>query len=872
MIKRVRLKNWRSHYDTDLRFDEGTNVIIGINGAGKSSVLEAIFFALFGPPEKGYYERVLREGAAEGSVELVFEVKGKEYSVRRVFTAKGQKLAELRGAKTIITERAKDVDSEIIKILGMDQKLFKEAVYARQNEMAYILRDAKPQERKQLFDDLIELGEFSTAKQIVTRVRNRLKRELDLFRGQNWEEARQKAEETLENLEKRRSTTLAQIRELEEKLSEAKERLTELSKRGDELQKRVQELNEIREKIARIQGAIREKEAALHKIEEKWGTVEEASEGDLKKIDMEIQQAEDAQKELAALKKEQQILQERINELRARIQSAPKEAPNTRELEQELTRLTEAIRKTQEALRRAEASLAGVRERIKKTSERLQELKLELKRAEEVEQKLQELFEKYGNVEERLSKLREEMQEITAEIARNNAKVEQEKTFIESLHGASRCPVCGSALDEEKVQNLVVEHKKAMAKAQDAVNRLKLRLQQLQNLISDLEAANRRMQSLRQNMRSSADVKKDLSAMEEELANAREEEQRILREKEEFTVRLNELEKEREKAQRKYDEALRAEARIREIEQAKEDLKNIEAKLQQTLEKIRQREKELENKNVGILKRERERIADMIRAAEIQAKLLVERGKLQSLEESLSKLEPSEKELRETIAEQNKTEEKVNSITRLLTEYRSQLEYIERDMQRQKEELERIKEQINAARRKEEIKSALEKMESALAGTQEIVRNARIMAINKVLNIVWREIYVGGDLPEIRMRPTQNDYVLEVKRKSGRWIPVTNLSGGEFYDAAIALRIAISAIKNRELGWLLLDEPTHNLDSDSAQALAKFLNKLPETGLFKQIIVITHEETFSTAATGTTYIFTRDKAKGSPTKWEVVGS
>jgi len=62
MIKRVRLKNWRSHYDTDLRFDEGTNVIIGINGAGKSSVLEAIFFALFGPPEKGYYERVLREG------------------------------------------------------------------------------------------------------------------------------------------------------------------------------------------------------------------------------------------------------------------------------------------------------------------------------------------------------------------------------------------------------------------------------------------------------------------------------------------------------------------------------------------------------------------------------------------------------------------------------------------------------------------------------------------------------------------------------------------------------------------------------------------------------------------------------------------
>jgi len=272
------------------------------------------------------------------------------------------------------------------------------------------------------------------------------------------------------------------------------------------------------------------------------------------------------------------------------------------------------------------------------------------------------------------------------------------------------------------------------------------------------------------------------------------------------------------------------------------------------------------------LKKERERIADMIRASEIQAKLLVERGELQSLEEKLAKLEPSESEYRDVLISQKKTEEKINSITRLLTEYKNQLEYVERDIQRQKEELKRIEEQISTAQKKEEIKNALEKMESALAGTQEVVRNARIMAINKVLNIVWREIYVGGDIPEIRMRPTQSDYVLEVKRKSGHWIPVTNLSGGEFYDAAIALRIAISAIKNRKLGWLLLDEPTHNLDSDSAQALALFLNKLPETGLFKQIIVITHDETFRTAATGTTYIFSRDKAKGSPTRWEIVGA
>ncbi len=871
MIKRVRLKNWRSHYDTNLRFDKGTNVIIGINGAGKSSVLEAIFFALFGPPEKGYYERVLREGSTEGTVELVFEINGKEYSVKRVFSAKGQKLAELRGAKTVITGRPKDVDAEIVKIIGMNQKIFKEAVYARQNEMAYILRDATPQERKRLFDDLIELGEFSTAKQIVTKVRNRIKRELDIFRSQNWEDARKKAEETIDELEKRRSTTLAQIRELEEKLAKAKELLSELSRRSEEIKNKVQALADIKDKAARIQGAIKEKEATLKEIEAKWGKIEEASEEEIRKIESEIQRIEDMQRELAALRKEEQILQERINELRKHITSAPTEAPNVKELEQKLAKLNEETMAMQEALRRVEITLASLQERKNKVRERIKELKSELEHAESVEKQIKEISERYGNIEERLSKFREEIQEITAEIAKNNTKIEQEKTFIESLHGANRCPVCGSELNENKVQSLIIEHRKALTSAQEAVTRLKQRLKELQELISELEEANKKMQALKQSIRSTEDVRKDLSTAEEELKKLEEEEERLVREKKEYEEKIVELVKRTEEAKRTYDEALRVEAMVREVERAKTELTQMELKIKQVRADIESKEKSLASKDIDALKKERERLADMIRAAEIQAKLLVERGELQSLEEKLKELEPSEAEFRETLIEQKKTEEKIASITRLLTEYKNQLEYVEKDLQRQREELKRIKEQMATARKKEEIKNALEKMESALAGTQEIVRNARILAVNKVLNIVWREIYVGGDIPEIRMRPTQSDYILEVKRKSGHWIPVTNLSGGEFYDAAIALRIAISAIKNRKLGWLLLDEPTHNLDSDSAQALALFLNKLPETGLFKQIIVITHDETFRAAATGTTYIFTRDKAKGSPTKWEVVG-
>jgi len=872
MIKRVRLKNWRSHYDTDLRFDEGTNVIIGINGAGKSSVLEAIFFALFGPPERGYYERVLREGASEGAVELVFEVDGKEYSVKRVFTAKGQKLTELRGAKTIITERAKDVDGEIVKILGMDQKLFKEAVYARQNEMAYILRDASPQERKRLFDDLIELGEFSTAKQVVTRVRNRIKRELDIFRSQNWGEVQKRAEETLRDLERRKSAILAQIREMEEKLSGAREKLELLKQRSEKLKNLVEELSSTKEEVARKKGAIREKESILKKIEEKWGEVSEASEEDLQRLDAQIKQAEELQRTLAALKKEEQLLSEQVRSLEEKIASAPTAAPDIRAIQKEMDETDKKLKAAQERLKQADIRIASLHEQEKRISERVSALEKELEQANQIATQMRELVSKYGDVERRLSQLREEMQEITARIARNNAKIEQEKTFIESLRGASRCPVCGSELNAQKTQVLIAEHERTLSEAEESAKQLKQRLEQIKQVIKELENANKRLQELKQNIRSPEDINGELEEAKKQHMAITEQIKGALAEKEEYESKVKELTKQLDKIKKAYDEAIRAEAAARERARAQEELERLKTKLTGVRKEIGRVGAELSKLNIVALKRERERIEDMIRAAEIQAKLLVERGELRTLEEKLKELSPSESEYREALAEQKKMEEKINNITSILAEYKNQLAYVEQDIERQKQEIERILKQLQEARRKEELKNALEKMESALAGTQEIVRNARIMAINKVLNIVWREIYVGGDLPEIRLRPTQSDYVLEVKRKSGQWVPVTNLSGGEFYDAAIALRIAISAIKNRKLGWLLLDEPTHNLDSESAQALAAFLNKLPETGLFRQIIVITHDETFRVAATGTTYVFTRDKAKGSPTKWEVIGA
>ena len=48
MIKSLELTNWRTHKNSTLTFDNGTNVIIGVMGSGKSSVVNALSYSLFG--------------------------------------------------------------------------------------------------------------------------------------------------------------------------------------------------------------------------------------------------------------------------------------------------------------------------------------------------------------------------------------------------------------------------------------------------------------------------------------------------------------------------------------------------------------------------------------------------------------------------------------------------------------------------------------------------------------------------------------------------------------------------------------------------------------------------------------------------------
>ncbi len=178
-------------------------------------------------------------------------------------------------------------------------------------------------------------------------------------------------------------------------------------------------------------------------------------------------------------------------------------------------------------------------------------------------------------------------------------------------------------------------------------------------------------------------------------------------------------------------------------------------------------------------------------------------------------------------------------------------------------QLERIQSQLlELKQQNQRLEKTVEKIAlftNSLQAVQAILRESMLEAINDALYSIWQKVYPYADFESCRLAIQDGDYEIMVKSRSGEWVRVEgNLSGGERSTVALCIRMAFSLVLTRNLGWLILDEPTHNLDSLAVQELAQLLkNQLPE--LVEQTFVITHDKQMELAASGSLYEIVRDK-------------
>lgn len=167
-ILSVTLTNFKTHRDRFITFEPGINAISGENGAGKTSILEAIAWTLF-DCNSGYTKKeLIRQGASSAQVAVTFisAADNRTYRVRRC-TNQGYELYDPQLGKKLAEENDRDVIRWLKKHLGIAEsvelsKLFADTIGIPQGTFTVdFLKSAA--ERRRVFDPILKVETYKQA-------------------------------------------------------------------------------------------------------------------------------------------------------------------------------------------------------------------------------------------------------------------------------------------------------------------------------------------------------------------------------------------------------------------------------------------------------------------------------------------------------------------------------------------------------------------------------------------------------------------------------------------------------------------------------------------------------------------------------------
>ncbi len=288
IVKRLRMECIRSYKRAEVEFPLGKTLFSGDIGSGKSTILMAIEFALFGLGS-ARASSLLRVGESRGSVELEFEAGEKEYSVKRVLAKKAGSIQQVEGKLKRPDGQEEDyppteMKERILEILGFREStepkarslIYQYAIYSPQEEMKVIL-GLRPGDRLSILRRAFGVEEYKLAMENAKELARRIHDKRSQFEGaaRDIPALRREAQEleakalkgdgelvTLERLEQEQDEVLRRLEEEREGLHELAVQLASASKeresRGREVRNLRRETDELTVEVERAEKRERE--------------------------------------------------------------------------------------------------------------------------------------------------------------------------------------------------------------------------------------------------------------------------------------------------------------------------------------------------------------------------------------------------------------------------------------------------------------------------------------------------------------------------------------------------------------------------------------------------------------------------------------
>lgn len=499
--------------------------ISGNNGNGKSSLLDAMTWALFGrgrgvKANGAGMDNLVREGAENMEVEFTFEMEGNIFKIIRKRDKRHRQSSldlfignQEHTFKNITGENITDTQHKIEKILKIDYDTFIQSVFLLQGQ-ADLFTQQTPRERKQVLSDILGLNIYDEYSKKAKDKRNEVLQSIEMIKKEmaqiqemiaqkeTYNQALQEKTCELNKIEKTRLDIDIKLKNIYEKQVHQSRAQEELTRLRQDIQKYSLKLSKNESNLLIVNQAIKDEGETLSSREEIERSYKQL--GELKEVEQKL-----SNKFFAYTHK-----QERLNQL----QQVIKEEENT--IKNQLAVLEAKINEWESQV--IDAEKAG--QQIEKLERQLKKIGEDEKEKERLEKRLQQFDAAYTASAEQMKILEKQREEL-----RNKYRV---------LNTEDRCPLCRTSLTRQARVSVLKEYEQEGKSISETINKM-------QQVVTKLPA---QMSEIREKLKIIAGFIQKKSAYEVQLAKFKDQ----LAQNEKLKQKTSQLKGERNEWQHKF--------------------------------------------------------------------------------------------------------------------------------------------------------------------------------------------------------------------------------------------------------------------------------------------------------------------------------